>query len=150
MKKHLPLFFIVPALFLSLTSFSFVPGNSLVGDVLSHTNQFRRSHGLSSLVMRDDLNAIARKHSENMARGRIGFGHSGFDKRYRQVCTQVRGVHEVAENVAYGARSGKEVVKQWKNSPGHRRNMLGKYKYIGIGTAKDRRGNIYYTQVFAG
>jgi uncharacterized protein YkwD len=52
--------------------------------------------------------------------------------------------------VAYGPTSGKEVVKQWKGSPGHRRNMLGKYKYIGIGIATDRRGHIYYTQVFAG
>ena len=150
MKKHLSFVFILPALFLSLTSFSFVTEHGLVDDVLIYTNRFRRSHGLSSLVMREDLNAIARKHSENMARGRIGFGHSGFDRRYRQVCKQVSGVYQVAENVAYGARSGKEVVKQWKDSPGHRRNMLGKYKYIGIGTAKDRRGHIYYTQVFAG
>jgi uncharacterized protein YkwD len=150
MKKHLSLVFILPALFLSLTSFSFVPEHGLVGDVLSYTNKFRKSYGLKSLVMREDLNAIARKHSENMAGGRIGFGHSGFDRRYRQVCKQVSGVYQVAENVAYGARSGKEVVKQWKDSPGHRRNMLGKYKYIGIGIATDRRGHIYYTQVFAG
>jgi uncharacterized protein YkwD len=150
MKKLLFLVFIIPALFLSLPSFSFVPEHGVVGDVLTYTNKFRKSHGLKSLVMREDLNTIARKHSENMARGRIGFGHSGFDQRYRQVCKKISGVYQVAENVAYGPRSGKEVVKQWKDSAGHRRNMLGKYKYIGIGIAKDRRGHIYYTQVFAG
>ena len=53
-----------------------------------------------------------------------------------------------AENVAYGANTAREVVTLWKNSPGHRRNMLGNFKYIGIGTAKDSKGQIYYTEIF--
>ena len=54
----------------------------------------------------------------------------------------------MAENVAYGARTGKEAFQIWKNSSGHKKNMLGNYKYTGIGTAKDRRGTLYYTQIF--
>jgi uncharacterized protein YkwD len=42
------------------------------------------------------------------------------------------------------------VVGLWKNSPGHRRNMLGNFKYIGIGIARDRQGRIFYTEVFGG
>jgi uncharacterized protein YkwD len=54
----------------------------------------------------------------------------------------------MAENVAYGATTAKEVVSMWKGSSGHRKNMLGNYKYIGIGTARDKRGAIYYTEIF--
>ena len=100
--------------------------------------------------MMKDLNAIAQKHSEDMARGRVGFGHGGFDQRSAMANKAIKHLHGFAENVAYGASTGKQVVTLWKNSPGHRRNMLGRYKYIGIGVAKDRQGQIYYTQVFAG
>ena len=96
------------------------------------------------------LNAIARKHSEDMASGRIGFGHEGFDKRNAMANKVIKHMHDFAENVAYGPTTGTAVVNLWKKSPGHRRNMLGHYKYIGIGIAKDRQGRIYYTQVFAG
>ena len=99
--------------------------------------------------MRGDLNAMAQKYSEDMARGRTGFGHSGFNQRFNQASRMIKGFKTYAENVAYGARSAKEVVNMWKNSSGHRRNMLGNYRYIGIGAAKDRHGVVYYTQVFA-
>ncbi|MBL7739790.1 MAG: CAP domain-containing protein [Chitinophagaceae bacterium] len=137
------------ALLACLVSFSPAPGKSLTVDVLNHANQFRRSKGLTALSLHEDLNAIAEKHSSNMAKGRVGFGHGGFNKRYHEAKRKIAGFNGFAENVAYGATSGKEVVTLWKNSPGHRRNMLGQYKYTGIGMAKDRKGRIYYTQVFA-
>jgi len=150
MKKNFLLTgFICLALLVSLVSFSHPPTDGIVGDILNYTNKFRHSKGLSALIISEDLNAIAQKHSEDMARGRVGFGHSGFNKRYSLASKKIKGFKTFAENVAYGASSGKEVVNMWKNSSGHRRNMLGNYKYIGIGTAKDRRGVIYYTQVFA-
>ena len=122
----------------------------LANDVLEQTNRFRRSRGLAALVMNENLNAIAQKHSYNMARGRIGFGHGGFNKRDAEARRKLKDVSSFAENVAYGPTSGREVVEMWKKSPGHRRNMLGRYKYIGIGIFKDRKGRIYYTQIFAG
>ena len=136
-------------IFISLTSLRTVSSNGLVDDVLNYTNKFRRSHGLHALIIRQDLNAIAQKHSEDMATGRAGFGHSSFDQRFSQARKTIKGFKSFAENVAYGAGSGKEVVNMWKNSAGHRKNILGTYRYIGIGTAKDRRGIIYYTEVFA-
>lgn len=138
------------ALFVSLISF--VPENNsgLVQDVLSQTNQFRKSKGLPELIVRNELNEIAQQHSANMASGRVRFGHSGFEKRNSMARKKIQSMNSFAENVAYGASTGKQVVSMWKNSPGHRRNMLGHYKYIGIGTAKDKKGRIFYTQVFAG
>ena len=123
--------------------------DGLAEDVLKYTNQFRKSKGLKILEMRDDLNAIARKHSEDMASGRCSFGHSGYDLRVTKIKKTIKPCDGfVAENVAYGASNGKEAFDIWKNSSGHRKNMLGDYKYIGIGTARNRKGVIYYTQIF--
>lgn len=94
------------------------------------------------------LNEIAEEHSKNMAKGKVSFGHGGFEKRSRKARENVSGSMAFAENVAFGVSTGKEVVDMWKKSPGHRRNMLGNFSYIGIGTAKDKSGVIYYTQVF--
>lgn len=140
--------FLCLTLFIGLTSFTPVADSNLVEDVLSYTNKFRKSKGLPALIMKDDLNDIAQKHSTNMAKGRVGFGHDGFQNRYDEARKKISGFSGFAENVAYGAKSGKDVVNMWKNSSGHRRNMLGNYKYIGIATSKDRQGRIYYTQVF--
>jgi uncharacterized protein YkwD len=121
---------------------------NLVDDVLTHTNKFRKSKRLPPLEMRDDLNAIAQKHSENMAKGRVGFGHGGFDKREDQARKKFPGASRFAENVAYGSPTGEDAVDGWKRSSGHRRNILGPYKYIGIGVARNKRGVLYYTQIF--
>jgi len=137
-------------LFFNLSSFSPDTNSSLVTDVLTHTNKFRKSKGLPVLIISDELSAIAQKHSADMARGRVGFGHGGFSKRNKMAAKVIHPLNGFAENVAYGSTTGKQVVTQWKNSPPHRRNILGHYKYIGIGIAKDRRGRIYYTQLFAG
>lgn len=150
--KRSHLFITLTALFLftSLASFHSGVNSGIVQDVLSQTNQFRKSKGKPGLIMREELNAIAQKHSEDMAGGKIAFGHGGFENRNAQASKKLRPIRSFAENVAYGAPSGKAVVGMWKNSSGHRRNMLGNYKYIGIGIAKDRKGRLFYTQVFAG
>ena len=135
------------AFFISFNSFAPVNAD-LIDDILTQTNNLRKQKGLVVLTMRDDLNAIAKKHSENMASGRIKFGHGGMKQREKEARNKITTMTAFAENVAYGASSGVEVVTMWKNSPGHRSNMLGDYKYIGIGTATDSRGQIYFTQVF--
>lgn len=130
------------------SSLSFTSPENLVDDVLAYTNKFRKSKRLPPLEMRDDLNAIAQKHTDDMARGRVTFGHSGFDKRENLARKDFHAASHFAENVAYGSTTGRDVVDGWKSSTGHRRNMLGPYKYIGIGVARDRKGVLYYTQIF--
>jgi uncharacterized protein YkwD len=148
--KQIVLFLSFFCAFLNTTQnvFSFNKNKNIVEDILTQTNKFRKSKGLAKLVMRNDLNAIARQHSMDMARGRVGFGHTGFGERNAMARKKIKQMHAFAENVAYGATSGKEVVNMWEHSAGHRRNLLGNYKYIGIGIAKDRYGRIFYTQVF--
>src|SRR5258708_9435274 len=105
------------SLLVSLISFSQNKNTNLVQDVLYQTNQFRRSKGLTRLIIRKELNAIAQKHSKDMANGRVGFGHAGFSERNVTANEEIRHLHGFAENVAYGATSGKEVVSLWKKSP---------------------------------
>jgi uncharacterized protein YkwD len=136
-------------LFMAIMSFMPPDSNGLVDGVLVQTNQFRKSQGLPGLVMRDELNKIAKKHSLDMASGRVPFGHQGFGDRDAQAKKVILGIHGFAENVASGQLTSVEVVNLWKNSPGHRRNMVGAYKYVGIGTATDKQGIIYFTQIFA-
>jgi uncharacterized protein YkwD len=133
--------------FFFLSSSFSLPSADLDNDVLRYTNEFRKAHGLPALVMRTDLNMIARKHSEDMANGRCEFGHSGFDQRFEKIRKFLRS-YAAAENVAFGSTTGQGVVEQWKNSSGHRDNLLGTYKYIGIGTASNASGHLYFTQLF--
>lgn len=124
--------------------------SSLSINIVKETNQFRKSKGLPALISRNELNVLAKNHSVNMAKKRVGFGHAGFKERSVKAKQTLKGMTgNFAENVAYGPTSAKEVVKGWENSPGHRKNMLGNYKYIGIGIAADKNGRLYYTQIFA-
>ncbi len=145
---YLPFSFLLMA---GLSSFNIRSAETdLVSEILRETNAFRKDNGLPPLTLQADLSELARRHSENMAVGKVSFGHSGFSLRESQARKKVRDIRSFAENVAYGMLSGTEAVRSWKNSAGHRRNMLGSYRYIGIGIAYDRQGRIYFTQVFAG
>lgn len=119
-------------------------------EVLTATNKFRKENKLDSLSMVEAFNELARQHSEAMAKKKLSFGHSGFDKRQKAMMKEIVGLRSFAENVSQGGGNGADFVERWKNSPQHRENLLGKYKYIGIGAATDRNGQIFVTQIFAG
>jgi uncharacterized protein YkwD len=122
----------------------------MASDVLGYVNDYRRKKGLPSLAMNSIISAQAQKHSDNMAAHRTSFGHNGFQRRMKNISSQVRGVNATAENVAFGSLTAKEVVENWLHSPGHRQNIEGPYNLTGIGIATDSRGNLYFTQIFAG
>lgn len=149
--KYIPLsrllFFAIA--FFGLVSFISGSKNDIAGDVITYTNQFRKANGLNKLESNDVLSAIAQKHSENMASGKVRFGHDGFSNRNAAAQKEIASLRYFAENVAYGVSSGKEAVDLWKNSSGHRKNMLGRFTQIGIGIARDKQGRIFYTQIFS-
>src|SRR5688572_24897823 len=105
--------------FLSCALIFNTPEDELTKDILKQTNKFRKSQGLEELEMKDKFNDIAKKHSEDMAKGRRSFGHAGFNQRSNEV-GKVYKYTSISENVAYGADDAKEAVEMWKNSPGHR------------------------------
>ncbi|MCW3466846.1 CAP domain-containing protein [Chitinophaga nivalis] len=125
------------------------PGNggNLDEQILYYTNKFRQSKGLKPLQLSDEASREARQHSRDMASGRTGFGHEGFEDRIAHVSKQMGRIGNAAENVAYGTLDAEAVVDGWIKSPGHRKNMLGDYNLIGIGTA-DKGRITFFTQVF--
>lgn len=121
---------------------------AMEADVLTLINKYRQAKGLGELAMNDVVSEEARKHSENMAKGKVPFSHEGFNTRSKTITSKVPNVKGVAENVAYGQRSAQEVVADWIKSPGHKLNIEGNYKQTGIGIVADAKGVLYYTQMF--
>ncbi|MES2371346.1 MAG: CAP domain-containing protein [Bacteroidota bacterium] len=118
--------------------------------ILGYINAHRRSKGLAKLQMSDIASQQAYQHSKNMATGKTGFGHNGFDQRIQNIKKAMGTTFMAAsaENVAYGQLSAKEVVQGWLKSAPHKKNIEGNYNLTGIGLAKDRTGDIYFTQIF--
>ena len=123
-------------------------GDNVDEDILYYVNKFRRSKGLKPLELNNVISIEARDHSKSMATGRRGFGHDGFESRVDDISKKLGTVRAAAENVAYGNLSAEAVVDGWIKSPGHRKNMLGDFNLIGIGTARGKGNIVYFTQIF--
>ena len=122
--------------------------NSLANEVLVLVNEHRAQMKLKPLAMNEIISVAANKHSQNMATGTIEFGHDGFDERMEGLRKKIKQTNSWAENVAYGAKTAKQVVNMWLNSHDHRENIEGNYNQTGLGIVKGRDGNLYYTQIF--
>lgn len=117
-------------------------------EILVLINEHRRSIGLSALTMMDEVTEQAIKHSREMANETVSFGHEGFDNRIANIRKKVGVIYAWAENVASGQTSAQQVVEDWLNSPGHKKNIEGNYNYTGIGVVTDKEGTTYFTQIF--
>jgi len=122
-------------------------------EVLALTNQLRAQQGRTPLVLSPELSWSAREWSVQM--GKSGFiSHIGFpNSRLRDYQAEFgKSARMSAENVAMNhtneTSAANSFFNMWKNSPGHRRNMLGNSRTIGIGLAKNSRGGWYATQIF--
>ena len=122
---------------------------SMADEILKYINEYRRKKGLPSIVMNAAMSAEAQKHSENMAAHRTSFGHNGFQSRVKRISPALNGVSGAAENVAMGSTTAREVVDNWLKSSMHKQNIEGPYNLTGIGVAADRKGVLYFTQIFA-
>ena len=100
-------------------------------------NGARAAHGLRPLKLSEKIARRAHRHSMRMARSRTLY-HSCVSCHYRRA----------AENVGV-ARSMKRVHNMMMSSSGHRANVLGKFRRIGVGVVK-RGGRFWVTQIFVG
>jgi uncharacterized protein YkwD len=121
---------------------------SMEESILELINKYRKSKGLGILKMHVAISDESKKHSANMANNKVPFSHEGFNSRAKKLETKIPGMKSVAENVAYGQRSAKEVVEDWIKSPGHKMNIEWNYTQTGIGIAANKKGVLYYTQIF--
>ena len=117
--------------------------------ILNRVNQYRQSKNLPPLTIDPIISAQAKAHSEKMARvGKIG--HEGFNDRVQSVSKEIV-YRSAAENVGYSvgyAQPEAIAVEDWIGSPGHQKNMVGRYDLTGIGSAKNAKGETYFTQIF--
>ena len=129
--------------------------SALATDLEQHVhrmvNEHRVSQGLKPLTFNPKIAAIARRHSQDMATGRVGFSHGGFESRREKIAGFIAQPW-VGENVAANngdfLYTGEEAVSGWLQSPGHRRNIEGAYDLTGVGIAQGPAGEYYFTQLF--
>lgn len=117
--------------------------------VIDLTNSVREKNGLNKLVDSEKATESSRKHSEDMIKENY-FDH--LNKRNQTPFDRMKNegiVYKGAgENIAAGQVSAIYAHEAWMNSQGHRKNILGNYKYIGVGVKFGGHYTIYYTQNF--
>jgi uncharacterized protein YkwD len=116
-------------------------------------NDFRRERHLIALERRSELDAIARAHSEDMAR-RGFFSHEspeGADWVARLAQAGVSGFTMAGENVGQTNRAepNREILEGWKHSPVHLENLVSRpMNATGVGIARAADGRLFYTQLY--
>jgi uncharacterized protein YkwD len=116
------------------------------------TNQERKKDGKTALTLNPALSKIARAHSENMAKQ--GKMEHKLDKKdvFNRLDDAKFDYQVAGENIAFGPEgiTMKTIMKLWMDSETHRKNILYKdFTEIGIGIARAKNGDLYFTQVFA-
>jgi uncharacterized protein YkwD len=113
-------------------------------DIFFLVNRERAGNDLPPLECDPRLSDIAQGHAEDMAR-RDYFSHTapgGVGMKERLAAAGIT-YHLAGENIAWGDRGAESVVRRWMGSPGHRKNILGNFTKVGVGSY-DR----YYVLLF--
>lgn len=102
-------------------------------------NQVRAEHGLRRLNWDKHLGYVARRHARVMA-NQGGVWH---DQNLGRRVTRWR---SLGQNTGMGGRCP-NLFRGFFNSAPHRANILGGYRYVGVGT-EWRGGRLYVQQIF--
>jgi uncharacterized protein YkwD len=121
---------------------------SMTSEILSLVNKYRAESDLPPLILDERICRAAKVHSENMAKGKVSFGHAGFDARVGGLLKELAPANSGAENVAFSPKGAGSVVQGWMKSTGHRKNIEGDYNYTGIGIAESKNGYHYVTMIY--
>lgn len=112
-------------------------------EVVESVNAFRAANGVPPLKRVEPLDDAARYHSADMAQDRY-FSHDSYDRdggSLAAVCSwdarlrsYYTNIYTIGENIAAGYPNPGAVMDGWKNSSGHRANMLNqRFWEIGVG-----------------
>ena len=126
--------------------------NSMEKQVASLTNSERKAKGLSVLTLDSQLSKLARLKAEDLAKKGY-FSHTSptYGSAFDMMNKYGVSYRTAGENIAKGQKTAESVMNGWMNSSGHRANILSSaYTNIGVGYAKDSRGNTYWVQIFKG
>ena len=100
--------------------------------LVDQTNAERVRHGLPSLAVDPTLMNSSRRHGIWMSTNGQMRHSSG----------------PYSENIACGQRTVREAIRSWMNSRGHRANILGRHKRLGVSAYYRKNGSIYWCQQF--
>ena len=99
-------------------------------------NQTRQRYGLRALQWDKQLGYVARRHARQMATNRAVY-HDG------NVGNEVTHWRSLAQNTGRGDNC-KRTFRSFMASPPHRENILGSYRFLGVGI--EYRGHYVYVQ----
>jgi uncharacterized protein YkwD len=104
-------------------------------------NQYRAEHGLKPVKLSAELTAAAKTHARDLSKwDRISHYGSDGSNPWDRVKRAGFKARVAAENVGTGQVDFSEVMKGWKDSPGHNKNLLlADADYMGIALVQDPR-----------
>ena len=104
-------------------------------------NQYRKDKGLKPLKLNAELSEAAKAHSRDLAKwDRISHYGSDGSNPWDRVKRAGFKARLAAENVGTGQVDFNEVMRGWKESPGHNKNLLlGDATHMGIALVQDPR-----------
>ena len=146
------------ALVLSFGTMSPTIAVSWQEQMLSSLNTLRADKGLRPLKLCNSLTKAAQNYAKDMATQNF-YSHEGKDgstpaDRIRSAGYTWRSSKTgagIAENIAAGQGSVKEVMRDWTKSTGHFKNMTGnKFTHVGFGMAMSAKSTYkkYWVQNF--
>jgi uncharacterized protein YkwD len=116
-------------------------------------NAYRREKGLTALKLQPALTEAARSHSRDLAKwDRISHFGSDGSNPWDRVKRAGYNARLAAENVGTGQVTIDEVIKGWRASPGHNKNLLlSDAEHMGIALVQDSKTEFktFWTLVIA-
>ena len=159
LKKSVSFLTAVAVILLSAMVFSVFPENnnrtasaysidSYADDVAALVNEYRQQQGIEPLKVIPLLQENAQTRAVEISEE---FSHTRPDGTmcFTAISSSLS-YYACAENIAYGETTPEAVIKQWKKSDGHNKNMLNsEYTHIGVGVYESNY-TVYWVQVFIG
>lgn len=114
-------------------------------EILQLVNRHRTGMGLNALLSNNLAIELANNHTLYMI-DMSKISHDNFDERADRLFDE--NAKRVGENVAAKQKTANEVMEDWLESAGHRKNIEGDFTHIGISVIKNKAGQYYFTQLF--
>jgi uncharacterized YkwD family protein len=123
------------------------PTGNFEAQVADLVNEERGKAGLKFLELRADLSKVAETKSQDMvSKGYFSHQSPTYGSPFDMLKQFGISYRTAGENIAQGQRTPGEVMDQWMQSPGHRKNILNPdFDSIGVGEV-----NKTWTQEFTG
>ncbi len=119
-----------------------------VAEILRRTSLLRQQNSLSPLILNEDLNQLALKHSQYMAQNGISHVDAGGLSPRQRITNAGYGSPYASENIFGGQTSVDDAWQYWSTDPPHLQNLLTDYNtVVGIGVYKTGLMT-YYTMDF--